>query len=113
MRARMEPNRRALEVAKAVIGGRTSLVHGVSELASLQSVLCRAPLSPTFLAILAAADDTRDLQPARSIHLMDKAETDALSRQIDEAERLHRDTVLAACRNLVRKLVRKLERERG
>lgn len=101
----MEPNRhRALEVAKAVIGGRTSLMHGVRELASLQSALCRDPLSRTFLPIVAAADDTRNLQLARSIHMMDKAETDDLCRKIDEAERLHRGAVLAACRTLVRKL---------
>ena len=101
----MESNRhRALEVAKAVIGGRTSLVCGVRELAGLQAFLCRDPLSPTFLPILAAADDTRDLRPPRSIHLMAQAETDELTRQIDEAERLHRETVLRACRHLVRKL---------
>ena len=102
---RMEPNRRrALEVAKAIIGGRTSLAHGVRELASLQSLVCRDPLSPTFLPILAAADDTRDLRPPRSIDMLAKDETDDLVRQIDHAERLHRETVLSACRALVRKL---------
>jgi hypothetical protein len=96
--------RRALEVAKAIIGGRISLVHGVRELAGLRSVLCRDPLSSTFLPILAAADDTRDLHLARSIHLTDKLEAEDLTRQIDEAERLHRATVLDACRTLVQKL---------
>ena len=85
----MEPNRRrALEVAKAIIGGRTSLSHGVRELAGLQSLVCRDPLSPTFLPILAAADDTRDLRPPRSIDMLAKDETDDLVRQIDHAERL-------------------------
>ena len=101
----MKSNRqRALEVAKAVIGGRTSLMRGVTELASLQPRLCADPLSATFLPILAAADDTRDLRPPRSIHLLAADETDELVRQIDEAERLHRESVLAACRALVRKL---------
>lgn len=101
----MNPNhRRALEVAKAVIGGRTSLVHGVKELASLQSGLCSDPLSPTFLPILAAADDTRDLRSPRSIHILAPSESDDLVRQIDEVEDLHRESVLMACRALVRKL---------
>ena len=101
----MESNRRrALEVAKAVIGGRTSLLLGVRELANLRSFLCRDPLSPTFLPILAAADDTRDLLPPRSIHILAKAESDDLVRQINAAERLHRKTVLSACRALVAKL---------
>jgi len=95
------PRRRALDVARAVIGGRTSISRGVIELASLQSELCRDPLSATFLPILAAADD---LGPPRSIHLLAHHESERLVEQLGEAERQHRQIVLSACRNLVKKL---------
>jgi hypothetical protein len=97
---------RAIGIAKAMIGGRRSLVRGVRDLARLRGHICQDPLSPTLLAILVAADDTRDLELDRSTHLQSRDAADDLSRRIEDLTNRHRDAVLTACRALVRKLER-------
>ena len=107
MEANPQARERALEVARGIIGGRTMLVRGVRELSSLRGEICRDPLSPTLLSILAAADDTRELRLDWSLDTRSADEIDALNRHIEDAENLHRESVLSACRELVRKLERR------
>jgi len=58
------------------------------------------------LAILAAADDTRELPLDSSLRTFTPQESEQLLPRIEQAEHVHREAVLEACRRLIHKLER-------